>query len=69
MTYSYAEYEVEDGIYTPTGRTSGVLPEIGTEMNAATEPSTQSVHREYEPEELIELLESHGIFADSWKSR
>ena len=68
MTYSYAEYEIKDGIYTPTGRTSGVLPEIGTEMNAATEPSTQSVHREYEPEELIELLESHGIFADSMEN-
>ncbi len=68
MTCSYAEYEIKDGIYTPTGRISGVLPENGTEMNAATEPSTQSVHREYEPEELIELLESHGIFADSMEN-
>ena len=30
--YSYAEYEVKDGIYTPTGRTSGTLPEISGEV-------------------------------------
>ena len=32
ISYSYAEYEVKDGIYTPTGRTSGTLPEISGEV-------------------------------------
>ena len=66
--YSYAEYEVKDGIYTPTGRTSGTLPEMDTETDATAELSTQSTYREYGSEELIELLDSRGIFADSMEN-
>ena len=32
ISYSYAEYEVKDGIYTPTGRTSGTLPKISGDV-------------------------------------
>ena len=31
LSYSYAEYEIKDGIYTPTGRTSGTLPGAAAE--------------------------------------
>ena len=31
LSYSYAEYEIKDGIYTPTRRTSGTLPGAAAE--------------------------------------
>ena len=73
-TYSYAEYEVKDGIYTPTGRTSGTLPEIAGEMQednsensvngttGDTSPeNTGSFADTGKQEEVLELLERYGI--------
>ena len=72
--FSYAEYEVKDGIYTPTGRTSGTLPEIAGEMQednsensvngttGDTSPeNTGSFADTGKQEEVLELLERYGI--------
>ena len=73
MTYSYAEYEVKDGIYTPTGRTSGTLPEIAGEMQGdnsendtggteeISSENTASFADTGKQEEVLELLERYGI--------
>ena len=72
--YSYTEYEVKDGSYTPTGRTSGMLPEIAGEMQGDnsennvngttgdTSPeNTASFADTGKQEEVLELLERYGI--------
>ena len=38
--FSYAEYEVRDGIYTPTGRTSGTLPGAAAEAEEGNASQT-----------------------------
>ena len=72
-TYSYAEYEVKDGIYTSTGRTSGTLPEIAGEMQGdnsenntggteeISSDNTASFADTGKQEEVRELLERYGI--------
>ena len=72
-TYSYAEYEIKDGIYTPTGRTSGTLPEIAGEMQGdnsenntggteeISSENTASFADTGKQEEVRELLERYGI--------
>ena len=57
--YSYAEYEVKDGVYTPTGRTSGSLPDNVNTSSSQNERDLDNT------EELMNLLEENGILVDS----
>ncbi len=61
MTYSYAEYEIKDGIYTPTGRTSGTLPEMAGEMQGDNSENEVSFADTGKQEQVLELLERYGI--------
>ena len=63
VLYEYAEYQVEDGIYTPTGRTSG------SSDTAAAEEGTGGQSWENQEEEavlsVIGVLADNGLQADS----
>ena len=63
VLYEYAEYQVEDGIYTPTGRTSG------SSDTAAAEEGTGGQLWENQEEEavlsVIGVLADNGLQADS----
>ena len=63
VLYEYAEYQVEDGIYAPTGRTSG------SSDTAAAEEGTGGQSWENQEEEavlsVIGVLADNGLQADS----